>query len=221
MFDYFQDLMLDMSLTAEEESFANVARIVMDIVPKYLRKLFIELWNKKYPNHQWQSDSASGEFLFYEVPNIRKPRPFLKFMRKGNEKYWSTSTLIHAILYSDLNLIPPNPPCEHERSISLRISKELDIIRKARSFVAHAPSMQCSPIQFGRIASKMKSVARNIFDIDAEHEIDEVLESQISNTQIREQLKHQRDVEQSNNMETEKIFKGKILCSILHVSRIF
>ena len=145
----------------------------------YLRKLFIEKWDQKYPHNAWQSNSASGSFVFNEIPNSAKNGRNLVYasnMQSGKESDWDTTTLLYAMLYSQLNLIPGCRP-DGQRSPPLLISEEIDRIRNIRNHIAHASSMKCSSATFKEIEFEIKSVAVNIFGIKAMNDIDEIVQT--------------------------------------------
>jgi len=198
-----------MSLSREEEYFIKITKIVVDIFPKYLRKLFIDKWDQKYEYNRWQSDIASGNFLFNKIPNDAKKgrnRVYAINLKSGKESDWDTSTLVYAMLYSQLNLIPSCRP-DGQRSAPLLISEEIDIIRKIRNDIpAHAPSMKCSFRPFLEIISQVHSVAENIFGINAKHEIEDLVKLPIS-TDVADLLKQQLLIEKNRNDEFEKVLK--------------
>ena len=210
-FVVFLDLVINMSQSREKEYFIKISKIVLGIVPKYLRKLFIEKWNEKYSNNKWQSDSASGNFLFNEIPNAGKNgrnRVYAMEMQCGNESHWDTTTLLYGMLYSQLSLIPRYRP-DDQRSVPLYISEEIDIIRKIRNeFFAHASTMKLPFRTFLEIILKVHSVAENIFGINAEHEIEDIVKSQIT-TVVAELLKQQLHTEKNRSDEFEKVLQGK------------
>jgi len=154
---------IKMPLSREEEYFVKITKIVLEIVPKYLRKLFIEKWDQKYPNNKWQSDSASGNFVFNEIPNAAKNGRngvYASNMQSGNERDWDASTLVYAMLYSQLNLIPICRP-DGQRGDPLRISEEIDILRKIRNeIVAHTSTINLPFGTFLEISWKVYSVAK-------------------------------------------------------------
>ena len=202
-----------MPLTDEEENFIRICKIILEIVPKHLRSLFIDKWDQKFPNSKWQSDLASGNFLFSQIPNAAKNGKngvYANNMKSGKESEWDTTTLVYAMMYSQLNLITNCRP-DDQRSAPLLISEEIDIIRKVRNeFFAHASSMQCSSPSFTDITLKIKTVARNIFGVVAEHEIAAIAKSQIA-TKVIDQLKHQLLIEKSRNDEFKEVLKGNFL----------
>ena len=210
--DSFVDMMDNTSLSAEEENFIKITKLILETVPKHLRNLFVEKWDEKYPNDKWQSDLASGNFLFNEIPNAAKNGKngvYANNMKSGKESEWDTTTLVYAMLYSKLNLITNCRP-DDQRSAPLLISEEIDIIRKVRNeFFAHASSMQCSSATFIGIAWKIKSVAKNVFGANAENDIDDIVTSQLT-TKMTDQLKHQLLMEKNRNDEWEKALKGKL-----------
>ena len=200
-----------MELTPEEENFIKVTKMILEVIPKYLRQLFIEKWDHKYKNQKWQSGSVSGKFLIGKLPNAVKNdwrnTVYVENMKVGDEKNWDTTTLVFALLFSQLNLIPVRRQKVH-RSPPLRISEEIDIIREVRNeFLAHFKSMKCSSTTFQDITSKIRSVARSIFDINAEIEINTIVRSQIT-TKMTDQLKNELVVEKNRNDELGKVIEG-------------
>ena len=197
-----------MSLSVEEENFVKISKIVLEIVPKHLRSLFVEKWDQKYPNNKWQSGNASGSFLFNEIPNNAKKgrnAVLAKNIESGNESDWDGTTLVYVLLYSQLHLIPSCRP-DGQRSVPLLISEEIDIIRKVRNeYFAHASSMHCPSATFIDITSKIKCSAKNAFGVIAENEVDGIVQSVVT-TKITDQLKHQLDLEKILN---EQILRGR------------
>ena len=207
----FAGTMCNTSLSAEEENFIKITKIILEAVPKHLRNLFVDKWDQKYQNNKWRSDSASGKFLFNQIPNAAKNGRIGEYSNKlksGKENEWDTSTLVYTMLYSQLNLIPNCRP-DGKRSAPLLVSEEIDIIRKIRNeFFADVPTMKCSSATFVDIAWKINSVARNAFGANAENEICDIVRSQIT-TKVTDQLMHQLLMEKNRNDEFEKALRGK------------
>ena len=202
--------MISMELSDDKENFVKLANIVLDIVPKYLRKCFLAQWDKKYPNQTWQTGQASGQFLFNELPmsvkNNGKNKPYIDNLSTGVEDNWDTTTLVFAFLYSGLTLVPK---CRgrSNRIHPLLISEEIDVIREIRnSAFAHASTMSCPGPDFTKIMADIKCVARNIFGKDAEDEIDKIGTSQIE-TKMTKQLQSQLDVEIKRNRDFKALVK--------------
>ena len=222
----------NISLVAEEGNHIKVAKILLDIVPKYLRQLFIEKWNQKYPNHKWKSDRASGEYLFRELPlevKSRKARgKVIDKLRSGNENEWDMFTLIFVMLDSSLDLVEG---CRrNDRRIPpLRISEEIDLIRVIKNdFYSHASSMSCSFSNFMTITSRIKSTAKHIFGNDAGNEIANIVQSPVATTMTIERLKQQLEKEKNSSYELERLLKGKlqylifkVLCHSIRISGKF
>jgi len=100
-------------------------------------------------------------------------------------------------------LIPSCRP-DGQRRAPLLISEEIDIIREIRNeFFAHTANMKFSFRTFLEILLKVHSVAENIFGINAEHEIEDLVKSQISD-QVADLLKQQLHIEKDCNDEFEK-----------------
>ena len=149
-----------MKLSLEEKNFVKITKIILDILPKYLRKCFVERWNNKYPNMKWKSNSASGEYLYKQMPNNIKTdytkKVRIDSVKKGNQEDWDTTTLVFVMLYSGLHLIEQCRP-QTQRKEPLLISEAIDTIRNIRNvYFAHAKSMSCSNDVFERVMTELK-----------------------------------------------------------------
>ena len=211
-----------MELSIEEINFIKITKIVIEIIPKYLRICFIQQWNKNYPNMKWDSDNTSGIFLFDQlsdkIKNNKGYEMSLEKIKTVNEKSWDTSTLVLVMLNSGLKLIKGVRP-SNERSNPLRISEEIDVIRSIRNLhFAHASSMSCSSADFTKIMTDIKSIARNIFDRDAEKAIDEIEKTQIE-TKMSTKLRKQLHMEITHNREFDMHVEVRIQIQRLsHIS---
>ena len=200
-----------MVLSAEEENFIKITKIVLDIVPKYLRRLFVYCWSKSR-KYKWKPDDMSSMMLstvpvWYSNIDIGK-RHFMDTMTSVRIGEWNISTLLFAFLDANMYLVKGCRPV-NKRSLPLRVSEEIDVIRMVKKdFFSDPSSMQCSSVTFTEVTSKIKSVARNIFDADAEIEIDEFIRSKITTTMTKEQLKKQLPKKNPIN-EHEKLFSGE------------
>jgi len=172
-----------MELTEEKENFVKLSHIVLDIIPIYLRIMFKDKWNEKYPSSKWTSDAKSGNTLCNKVSDgfyaSKSNQEYIPRMRSGNEEEWDTTTLLRVILYSGMNLIEGCRPKE-ERSSPLRVSEGLEVIREIRnSAIAHTRGMSCSSEEFERTMADLKSVVGSLFGKDAEFKINEIAKSPI------------------------------------------
>ena len=209
-FNFILGIMIDMELSDEKENFVKIANIVLDIVPKYLRKCFIAQWDTNYPDQTWQTGQASGQFLLNELPaNVKsdyRNKPYIDNLSTGVEENWDITTLVFAFLYSGLALVPK---CrgKSNRIHPLLISEEIDFIRGIRNSVcAHASTMSCPGPDFTKIMTDIKSVAKNLFGKDAEDEIVKIETSQME-TKMTEQLKSQLDADLKRHQDFDTLGK--------------
>jgi len=156
-----------MVFSPEGENFVKLSYIILDIGAKYLRKLFKKKWDEKYPTKKWNSDSTSGEYLHSAL--TRKftraihMKVYVDKWKTGKEHEWDTTTLVKALLNSDLSLI--DDICK----------KQLEIIRNIRNdYFAHLPSMSCLYEEFIEVLAKFKTAANDLFGEEAKSEIDEI-----------------------------------------------
>ena len=208
-----------MALTGEEENFVKVTKIVVDVIPKYLRKCFIAKWNDKYEmqyNKPWSSDNAIGTFLVSKLPktvqNNKNREKEIEKLKEGNEQTWDTTTVVFALVQPRPKLIPGSRP-KGNRPGQPRISEEIEVIRDVRNlFFAHVPNTSCSNTDLKAIVAKVKAVAKNIFGQDAEDEIDNVVKSQIT-TKLSVALQKKLDVEINRNRDFNELvceMEGKL-----------
>jgi len=202
-----------MSLSTEEENFVKISKVVLDIVPKYLRKCFKTQWDKKFPDRKWQSDNASGEFLFELLPEKTKKdgrnKVYIKNLKDGNEEDWDTTTIVFVMLYSGLKLIekirPKKPWIE-----PLRISEAIDVIRNTRNvYFAHAKGMSCSSDVFEKVIREIIMAASCIVDDDVESEIDEIKNLEIE-SKLTDQQRKRVEEEESRHQDLESFLKDVV-----------
>ena len=197
-----------MASSNEEENFVKIARIVLDVVPHYLRKLFITKWEEKYPNEKWESNSTSGDALVAKIASVNKN--YADKLKAGDEQQWDTTILVYVFLYSGLKLIDPCRNPKEKRNPPLRISEEIYIISETRNeLFGHATQMSCPWHDLTALVDRLKSVARNIFGVDTEKEIDEITKVSID-LQPRANLRQKLEEENIRNVQFNQQLKGKL-----------
>ena len=164
------------------ESYMKSARIILEVIPKYLRECFKKQWNSKYPDQQWQSDNVSGKFLFDKLPeNVKSNKSWEKEiieLREGNEQTWDTTTLSFVLLYSGLNLIEASRS-RSQRTRPMRVSEGIEIIGEFRKLFSQPVVFICKDADFSSTIEMVKSAAMDIFGASAEKEIEDIVNSQI------------------------------------------
>ena len=196
---------------------------MLDIIPKYLRILFIQKWNDKF-SQKWNSDKESGIFIESEIPkpnkkNCRYYKSIESKIVNGNEEKWDVTVLMFVLLFSGLELMEGLRD-KDKRNGQLRESEKIDKIRDIRnSYFAHAESMRCSATEFASMIGGIKITVQGLFGHSAEAEICDIESSSIGNkitNQLKEQLEEQI---RCNEMlkEMAKSFNGKrIIIKSLH-----
>ena len=197
---------------------------MLDVLPKSLRKCFIEQWDRKYSANQWNSDERSGQFLINELSNSVKTQAervgCLKELANGNEETWGINTLVFVMLLSDLDLIPKCRE-KNKRVRPLLISEEIDIIRdEINTAFAHARTMVCSSDEFRNTIAHLQRVASSIFGKDSEHEINGIAKSQMR-MQMSKALNRRLMEEISIHRKVEQELKGDVSNSSYLNSAIF
>lgn len=167
-----------MELTPERNNFIKLAYVIVEIIPKYLRKLFVQEWNNKYPGNEWKSNTVSGSYLKGILSNAFKKNKnkefYIEKLSKGNEQEWDTTTLIQAIVYGGLRLIPEYRE-KGNRKLPLRISEQIEILKDIRNeFYGHSSCMSLSNEDFHEVMKDIKNAAENIFGVKVKDKICEV-----------------------------------------------
>ena len=160
-----------MELSSEKKNHVKLTYVLLDVVARHLRDLFVNLWDKKYPNEKWQDDipkrNLKLQSLLVKDTHIRK-------ILYESEQNWDLTTLTQAILDSGLKLTKNCRPTD-QRSSPLLASEEIEIIKDIQvSFFGHVSSMLMPEAEFKDAMRKIKSVARNIFSDDVKNEIEDV-----------------------------------------------
>ena len=158
-----------MNLSKEKENYIKMSEIVLEIIPKYLRILFKEHWDKKYPEMKWQSDNASGKLLGRELGdkflNNRMNKDYAPKLLAGNEQKWDTTILAKVMLEHKLNLFPEE--CKFRKGVE-KLKK-----RRNESF-GHLPKASCQDQEFAKFIEEVKAEVKGLFGEDAVSEIDQI-----------------------------------------------
>ena len=179
-----------MDLSEDRERFYKLSRIVLDIVPIYLRKLFITKWNEKHDKQEWNSNPSSGNDLCNELsPGLRnshKESVYIDKIKKGTESNWDMTILGKVFLEYGLELIAGHRPLD-KRCYPFNDGDKVDILRGIRNrYFAHLPSMSCSSNVFITIIDEIKVAGNGLFPQTFEYEIDEIQKSSIKEEKLKD-----------------------------------
>ena len=194
-----------MDLSEDRERFYKLSCIVFDIVPMYLRKLFITKWNEKHDSQKWNSNLSSGNYLFNklspELQSRKKEDVYIKKIKEGNESNWDMTILGKVFLDYGLKLIE-GPRSIEEWCYPFRDGEKVAILRNIRNqYFAHLPSMSCSADEFIEIIDKVKVAGNGLFALTFEDEIDQIQKSSIKEEKLK-------DIEKLINYVITDIEKG-------------
>ena len=198
-----------MEVTKEEENFMKLTLLMLDVLPRYLRRVFIRQWNLCH-TEKWNSTSVSGEHLWSLIPIEMRNDSYLssqdvhRKVQSGIENSWDATLLIFLLLLDELNLIEN---CTSVRQSPLRTS--INNIRLIRNRVfAHAPSSELSSAELKTVSTALKKEVSNAFGPAAVKDIDEILKSPLQN-QLSVALRKELDEEIIRNDELQKSIEGK------------
>ena len=217
-----------MELDDEHENFVKLVKIIIEVLPKHLRTLFVDKWDTKYPTQQWTHDAASGQLLHNEIPQgVKKnKRSFHNTLEQmiltGDIETWDPTALFFVLLFAGINLIGTCRP-KKQRNPPFTESENIDRLREIRNtFFAHVTNMSISAIEFGNISAELEAIAKDVFGNTAENEIDQIVNSQITTT-LCDQLKSQLQKEKEINQEVQDLieFQKKIEKSVQGIHLLF
>ena len=202
-----------MELKDEHENFVKLVKIIIEVLPKHLRALFVNKWDTNNPTQQWANDAASGQLLHNAIPQSVKKnkRSFHKTLEQmilaGDIEKLDPTALFFVLLFAELNLISTCRP-KKERNPPFTESENIDRFREIRNtFFGHVTNMSISAVDFGYISTELKAIAKDVFGNTAENEIDQIVSSQITTT-LSDQLKSQLQKEKYFNEEFQEIVQG-------------
>ena len=194
-----------MVLTEEQKNFVKLANVILDLIPKLLRKLFIKLWNEKFHS------TVSGEYIWSAIPaeiqNDKKlfPQDVQKEILNGKEESWDATLLIFLLLGAQPNFIES---CRRDRKLPLRMSERIDNIRVIRNtFFGYAPKAELSDAEYIKISTELRYEVLHTFGVDAVKEIDAILTSEFE-TQLTVDLRDRLEREIQLNILLEEKSEG-------------
>ena len=202
-----------MELKDEDENFVKLVKIIIEVLPKHLRALFVDKWNTNNPTKQWANDAASGQLLHNAIPqNVKKNKgrfhnTLEQMILAGDIEKLDPTALIFVFLNAKPNLIGTCRP-KNQRNPPFTEIENIDRFREIRNtFFGHVTNMSISTVEFGNISTELKAIAKDVFGNTAENEVDQIVSSQVTTT-LSDQLKSQLQKENCFNEECRKSLQG-------------
>ena len=96
-----------MEISRERGHFCKFATMLLEDVPRNLRDIFKQSWNRKF-SPKWGDDEASGKCLKTELLNSKTSFPnstMRDCVCKGNIQIWDCTSLFFVLIFSKLNLL--------------------------------------------------------------------------------------------------------------------
>ena len=143
------------ALTADEERFYRLVRILLDDVPDQLRPMFKAKFQAFF-RFTWGDNRMSGEFFVnnfnsMHMPRWRPPpRHITDVIRLGDTEQFDPTTLFTCLLFSGTGILVPTPRSNNARSPPIEDSERLDELRMMRNLLAHAVSASESQTDFNQ-----------------------------------------------------------------------
>ncbi|KAL9981282.1 hypothetical protein ACROYT_G009963, partial [Oculina patagonica] len=155
-----------MEYSLEELNYFRLCRIVINLVPERLRKIFKQEWDFLYSTTvcgTWQDTPQNGSDFYHKETKRKKAAMngrYLNIIRNGNSTEWDCSCLFSAILYSS----------SIGTTLSPTVKKNVDDLRQVRNEIAHITENTLTDAQFqsyaGRVLNSFTSLALPINEIE-------------------------------------------------------
>ena len=189
-FLFLSRMALIMNLNADQENFVKLGKLIIEIIPKYLRTLFKAKWNAKFPAKPWTDDAKSGQELFNVIPPTAKNKKgdlnkvmYQAKILAGNCELWDPTILFYVLLYSGLKLTDKCRPKGY-RVYPLNDGERVDRLREIRNeFYGHPESTSVASATFGNVSSEIKDIAKDVFGSVAENEVCMIINSKMTTAQ--------------------------------------
>ena len=196
--------MIKLDLSTEKSNFVKVKKVLLNVVPKYLRQLFKEQWNRKYPDEEWDSSHASGILLLQKLSDrMNSNSDFEKKLTTGNEQKWDAATLFFILLDLSLNL-----------STSVSMREDIKMLKDIESdFSADRSKVSMSSEDFNENMDKIKGISRRIFNQNAEKEVNDIEnspEERKMKIKLRQLLAKKKSRKRDTNQSDKILEKGKL-----------
>ena len=195
--------MIKLDLSTEKSNFVKVEKVLLNVVPKYLRQLFKEQWNRNYPDQEWDRSDASRSLLLKKLSDLRNSdTDFKKKLTTGNEQNWDAATLFLILLDSSLTLSTNGKMRE-----DIKMLKAID-----SSFFADKSKASMSSEDFEEKMGKIKSIARRIFNENAEKEVNDIEnspEERKMKIKLRQLLAKEKSRKRDTDQSKKILEKGK------------
>ena len=140
-------------LTSETENFFRYAQIVLDDVPKYLRDLFKDEFQKKF-SRVWVDNGTSGEFFVKNANLTKEAQNKIDTVKRGNTKEFD-GTLLFSFLLDVFKL---------DKQVKTHVSA----LKKVRNNVAHTTAAALSVVDYTKAIADLEVIYRDLHWDDTE-----------------------------------------------------
>ena len=149
-------------LSAQEENFLRLTRIILHDLPSKLRSLFISEFARKY-GRPYGNDAASGAFFLGNIlpQNRCRDATVRNNIQHGDTAAFDCTTLFYCILYSGALLQPPMRP-RNVRASPFNSSELLDQLREHRNMLAHSTSAEINQADFSTRVSDIQTIYQQL-----------------------------------------------------------
>ena len=175
-----------MDIAVETENFFRLAVLITDIIPRHLRQLFKDGWNKQFPHIPWTDNAVSGQNFVTEIQKKKvqmKDQQIKAKIKNGDTNNWDCTTLFFALLYS---CVPIIDAAKKTHVNNIRIMRN--------SYFGHVTSSQLPKQKFDDLIADLKQIftALGFNTNDISDSGTKTLET-VDFTSLKEQLKAEKE----------------------------
>ena len=145
-------LIMSTEYSDEHLNFFRICHITVDLIPKGLRTVFKQEWDRRYMGSlgEWKDTSKNGKDFERQEPFASQTEnaKLLNVMRNGNRKEWDCTALFFGILFSR----------SIGKSLSPTINSQVHDLRVLRNkMFAHASKITISEIDFKSLIRRVEA----------------------------------------------------------------
>ena len=142
-------------LTSETENFFRYAQIVLDDVPKYLRDLFKDEFQKKYGN-VWVDNGTSGKDFVKDANLIKVAKKKIGTVKRGNTEEFDSTLLSSCLLDGGVFQLDP------------QVRKHVSDLKSMRNDVVHATAAALPVVDYQKAIYNLEVIYRDLHWDDTE-----------------------------------------------------
>ena len=154
--------MSTVQLTASDENYWRLVKILLEDAPSKLRELFRLSFLNKY-RVTWGDNSTSGKFFMGMVPKSKKrDQHITDKVELGTTANFDSTTLFYCLLFCGTDLLLPGARKKELRGSPFHQSERVDQLREQRNALAHATTPSVSQADFRARIQEIEEIYQDL-----------------------------------------------------------